>query len=73
MRKLGVDLVEAKGDGDSDSEAAKGSAGVGGHRGLRGSVMGLEMVSLSIAELERLKLLPFLFIESAILVRDKAR
>lgn len=69
LRGLGLNLAEAKGDG----EAAKGSVGVGGQRGLRGSVIGLEIVFLSIAELEQLKLLPFLFKPSAILVRDKAR
>lgn len=72
LHGLGLDLADANGDG----EAAKGAVGVGGHRGLRGSVKGLEIVSLSIAdiaELERLKLLPFLFIESASLVKDRVR
>lgn len=71
-RGLGLDLA----DGDGDGEAAKGSVGVGGHRGLRRSMMGLEMVSLStaeFAELERLKLLPFLFIVSASLVKERER
>lgn len=72
LRGLGLDLADASGDG----EAAKDSVGVGGQRGLRGSVIGLEIVSLSIAamaELERLELLPFLFIESASLVKDRER
>lgn len=72
LRGLGQDLADASGDG----EAAKDSVGVGGQRGLRGSVTGLEIVSLSIAamaELERLELLPFLFIESASLVKDRER
>lgn len=72
LRGLGLDLADANGDG----ETAKDSVGVGGHRGLRGSVVGLEIDSLSIAEmaeLERLKLLPFLFRESASLVKDRER
>jgi hypothetical protein len=72
LRGLGLDLADANGDG----AAAKDPCGVGGHRGLRGSVIGLEMDSLSIAEmaeLERLKLLPFLFIESASLLKDRER
>lgn len=60
-----------------DGVAAKYSVGVGGHKGLLGSAIGLEIDSLSIAELERLRLdLPFLLIESVSLVRlvnEKAR
>jgi hypothetical protein len=48
--------------------------GVGGHRGLLGSAMGLEIVSLSTDELERLKLdFRFLLIESVSRVNEKAR
>lgn len=74
-RLIGLDLDGTKGDG----VAAKCSIGVGGHKGLLGSVMGLEIVSLSMVELERLKLdLPFLLIESVSLVmvrlvNEKAR
>lgn len=68
---LRLDLAEVTGDGDT---AKQGSVGVGGHRGLLGSTMGLEMVSLSIEELERLKLdLPFLLMRSVSLVNEKAR
>jgi hypothetical protein len=70
-RGLGLDLVETKGDGDTGEQR---SVGVGGHKGLRGFAIGLEMVSLSIEELERLKLnRPFLLIESVSLVNEKAR
>ena len=73
LRGRGLDLAETKGDGD----AAKGSVGVGGHKGLLGSVMGLDIASLSIDEFERLRLdLPFLLIESVSLVKlvkEKAR
>jgi hypothetical protein len=68
-RGLGLDLAETKGDGD----AAKGSVDTGGHKGLLGSVIGLEIVALSNAEFERLDDLPFLLIESVSLVKEKAR
>lgn len=71
------ELVLVRAESNGDGEAAKGSVGVGGHRGLLGSVMGLEMLSLSIAELDLLRLdLRFLLIESvslAMLVKEKAR
>ena len=66
---LGLDLAETKGDGD----AAKGSVDIGGHKGLLGSVIGLEIVTLSNAEFERLNDLLFLLIESVSLVKEKAR
>lgn len=70
LRGLGLDLAEIRGDGD----ATKGSVGVGGHRGLLGSAIGLEMVSLSIEELERRKLdLLFLLSPSVSRVNENAR
>lgn len=70
LRGLGLDLAETRHDGD----VTRASVDVGGHKGLLGSAMGLEMESLSIVELERLKLdLPLLFTESVNLVKEKAR
>lgn len=70
LRGLGLDLAETKGDGD----VANDSVGVGGQRGLLGSAIGLEMVSLSIVELERLKPdLPFRLMFSVSLLKEKAR
>lgn len=70
LRELELGLVQTDGEG----VAAIGRVGVGGHSGLFGSWMGLEIVRLSMADLERLKLnLLLLLIESVSLVKEKAR
>lgn len=71
-RGLGLDFAESRGDGDAAKWLVVG-VGVGGHKGLLGFAIGLEIATLSIAECERLRDRPFLFIESVSLVKLKAR
>ena len=73
-RGLGLDFAESRGDGDAAKWLVVGvGVGVGGHKGLLGFATGLEIATLSIAEFERLRDRPFLFIESVSLVKLKAR
>lgn len=70
LRGLELDRVQTLGDG----EAVAALAGADGHRGLLGSSIGLEILCLSTAEIERLELdLLLLCIESDSFVNEKAR